>query len=147
MNNYIKLLFIFVICVFIVYSCNLLITKFPKIISKNTEEYYSARYISQNSKIIRVEIEILDDTSKDYYDIIEVEFNKNKIDLLKPDASGLRARVYYRLNPGKYSVKWKITKNKKVEWPNEMTFQKTIILKNPDTFVHILIRGSEITVS
>ncbi len=147
MSKYIKLIFIFAMCFLFVYSSNLIAAKYSKILPENLETIFISKYIPTNSKIVRIEIEIFDDTSKNYYDIIDVEFNNKKIDLLKANASGQRARKYFQLKPGKYLIKWKISKSDPVQWPNYETFQRTVILKDTDTYFHILIRGSNITTS
>jgi len=147
MNKYIKLIFIFIISFIIVNSSYLIAIKFPKIATINNESIFKTKYIKPNNKIVRVEIEILDDTKKNYYDIIDVVFNNKKINLLKADASGNKARKYFQLKPGKYLIKWTITKNKKVKWPNYEKLQKTIIIKDSDSYIHILIIGNKITIS
>ena len=69
------------------------------------------------------------------------------LNLSPPLAPGFRGRKYFQLKSGEYILKWKITKGKTPMWPTEESFQKTIILEDYRPYVHILINGSEITVS
>lgn len=145
--SYIKIIFLFLFAFLTIYSSNLIATKYPKILNKNNGEIYLAKYIPINEKIVRVEIQIYDDTAKDYFDVIEVTFNNKKIDLLRSDMSGNRGRAYFQLKPGSYSLEWTITTKKASSWPNTQNLQKTITLPDIERFVNITIVGKEATVS
>lgn len=147
MSVYFKLFFIFTMCLLTIYSSNLIASKYPKIINKNNGEILITKLIPPNEKIIRVEINISDDTSINYFDIIEVSFNDQKIDLLAPDLAGFRGRAYFQVKPGVYSIKWTISTNKKAISPHNQTFQKTITINDINPYVFISITGNKITVN
>jgi hypothetical protein len=145
MNKIIKLSFIFILSFTIVYSSYVVAEKYPKS-TISRPHIFKAKYIPSDANIVRVEIEIYDDTTKDYYDIIEVEFNDETIDLLRANASGERARQYFQLPPGKYLLKWKVSISKN-KWPTYETYQKIITLKDTEKYVLISITGDKATVS
>lgn len=149
MAKVIRLIFTCTLIVILLYSnhSRARTIKQSKLITKNEDSALKGKYLPANKKIVRVEVEIYDNTSLDYNDILYAEFNNQKIDLEAPHGSGYRARKYFQLEPGKYIIKWKISKAKITQWPNYENFEKTIILKDTDPFIHILIEGSKITVS
>ncbi len=147
MKKNLKLIFIFFISTAIVYGSFISAKNFPKNSSTiKKASIFKTRYIKPDEKIIRVEINILDDTKKDYHDILEVKFNNLQIPLLKADASGRRARKYYQLKPGTYELKWKVSKSKN-KWPRSKTYKKEITLTDQDKFAYILIEGEKISIS
>jgi len=147
MNNHLKLLFIFFISIVVVYGSFLASKKYPKNQNLATKaSLFKVRYIKPNEKIIRVEIKVLDDTTKDQYDIMQVKFNNHQIPLLKADASGRRARKYYQMKPGTYELEWKVSKNK-TAWPRSKTYEREITLRETDNFAYILIIGENVTIT
>ncbi|NGX33682.1 MAG: hypothetical protein K1060chlam1_00022 [Candidatus Anoxychlamydiales bacterium] len=147
MKRVLKSLFIFSISVVVVYGSFLASEYYPKNPNESKKpSIIKARYIHTDEKIIRVEIEVLDDTKKDFHDVIEVKFNNHQIPLLKADASGRRARKYYQLKPGTYEIEWKVSKSK-TAWPKSKTYEKKIRLREKDKFVYILIEGENISIS
>ncbi|NGX63112.1 MAG: hypothetical protein KR126chlam6_00519 [Candidatus Anoxychlamydiales bacterium] len=147
MKNYLKTIFIFFISFTIVYGSFLAADKYPKKIpTRDNRRIFQTAYIAPKSKIVRVEIEIYDDLDKDFYDVEEVTFNDKNIPLQKANASGLRARVYFQVKPGKYDVNWTVSKHK-FKWPRSTEYKKEINLTDPDKFAHILIQGEKATVS
>jgi len=143
-NKIIRLVTLSFIIIFL--SQHFFIKKNPKNISKSQAFVAKTQYAAQNSQIKRIEINIYDDTTKDYFDIIEVEFNYKQIYLLDPDASGRRARVYFQEKPGKYLLQWKISTSG-YEWPRYKTYKKIIEVKEVDRFINILIVGDKIKIS
>lgn len=146
MKIYIKLIFILSICFLTIYSSNLIATKYPKIFNKNNGDIYIAKLIPSNVKIVRLEIEMFDDTSKDYYDITNISFNGQSISLLNADSNGYRGRKYYQLKPGTYVIRWSITTNKPKVWPNSKTLEKTIDITDINPYMHIIINGENISI-
>ena len=147
MKEHLKLLFIFFVSVGIVYGSFLASEKYPKNPSLTAKaSFFKTRYIKPDEKIIRVEIKVLDDTTKDYYDIMEVKFNNHQIPLLKADASGRRASKYYQVKPGTYDLEWKVSKSK-TTWPRSKTYEREITLREKDKFAYIIIEGENITVT
>lgn len=143
MKHYIKIIFFFALSFTVVYTSFLVAEKYPK---KTMAQ--KTRYPQKIHKIgmVRVELEVLDDTTKDYYDVIDIEFNGKPINLLKAGASGRRARTYFQLYPGKYLLKWKVSKSG-YSWPRYSTHKKTITLNKTDKFVHILVVGDKVDVT
>jgi len=146
MKHHLKLISIFFLSLAIVYGSFLISANNPK----NTDvgikpSILKTKYINPSSRIIRIEIEVLDDTKKDFNDILEVKFNNKQIPLLKAGASGRRARKYYQVKPGTYTLKWKVSKGK--TWPRSKTFEKEITLNETDKFAYILIEGEKVTVT
>ncbi|NGX36105.1 MAG: hypothetical protein K1000chlam1_00942 [Candidatus Anoxychlamydiales bacterium] len=143
MKNYIKITFFFALSFIVVYASFLAAEKYPKKTMAQKNQYYTKAH---KNTIVRVELEVLDDTTKDYYDVIDIEFNKKPINLLKAGASGRRARTYFQLEPGKYLLKWKVSKSG-YGWPRYTTHKKIITLKKSDKFVHILVVGEKADVT
>jgi len=147
MKKQLKLLFIFFVSVIVVYGSFLASEKYPKNPSLTSKaSFIKSRYIHPDEKVIRVEIKVLDDTTKDHHDIMEVKFNNHQIPLLKADVSGRRARKYYQVKPGNYNLKWKVSKSKST-WPRSKTYEKEITLRETDKFAYIIIEGENVSVS
>lgn len=147
MKEHLKILFIFFVSVVIVYGSFLASEKYPKNPSLTSKaSFVKSRYIHPDEKVIRVEIKVLDDTTKDHHDIMEVKFNNQQIPLLKADASGRRARKYYLVKPGTYDLEWKVSKSK-TTWPRSKTYEKKITLNEKDKFAYIIIEGENVRVT
>ena len=149
MKNYIKIIFFFTLSVTIVYASFLAAEKYPKktMVQKNQAILQNQKGAkAHKNEIVRVELEVLDDTTKDYYDVIDIEFNNKPINLLKAGASGRRARTYFQLVPGKYLLKWRVSKSG-YSWPRYTTHKKMITLNKKDKFVHILVVGESVDVT
>lgn len=145
MKKTLKLFFIFIISLITIYTSFLIAD--PRTNIKNEDTIIKAKYIPSTNKIIRVEIVIYDDTVEAYNDINYVEFNNQTLDLSPALASGFRGRKYFQLEPGNYVIKWKVAKDKAIKWPNQETHQETIILKDYQPYVHILIKGDQLSIS
>lgn len=149
MKKYIKTIFFFALSFTIVYTSFLAAEKYPKkIMAQKNPSILKTQYMTkpQKNEIIRVELEILDDTTKDHHDIINIEFNDKQIDLLKAGAQGRRARKYFQLKPGKYLLKWRVSKSSYAP-PKYSSHKKIITLKKNDKFVHILVVGDQVEVT
>ena len=149
MKSYIKIIFFFSLSFAVVYSSFLAAEKYPKRIqAKNYPNTRNTQYNNkaQKNELVRVEIEVLDDTNQDHYDIIDIEFNNKPISLLKAGAVGRRARTYFQLSPGKYLLKWKVSKSS-YSWPRYTTHKETITINKNDKFVHILVIGDKVDVT
>jgi len=147
MKKYLQLILLFFVSLITVSATYFASENLPKLHKKYTRaNIFKAQYIPKNAKIIRVHVEIYDDTKTKYNDILEVEFNKKKIRLLTTNATGLRGKQYFQLKPGKYLLKWKVSKSK-YKWPRHKVHKKIITIKDPTKYVHILITGDDVEVT
>lgn len=146
MKKHFQLVFIFFVSFIIVYGSFLASEKYPKNAITSKASIFKTRYIPVDKKIVRVEINVYDNTSKDFYDVIEVKFNNQQIPLQKADASGRRARKYYQVKPGTYALEWKVSKSK-FGWPRSTTHEKEITINPNDKFAYIEIKGEKASFS
>ena len=96
--------------------------------------------------IIRVEIAVKDDVLSSKGQIMEVQFNDETLILRPADSQGRRGSTFLQLNPGNYTIKWKV-KNNSYSWPRYSQHKKIVPITSKDLWIHIFIEGKNITIS
>ncbi|MFA5250262.1 MAG: hypothetical protein WC371_02490 [Parachlamydiales bacterium] len=95
---------------------------------------------------VQVEISLKDDLSAPNETLEEVFFNQKKIPLKKADEFGKRGNLLLQMQPGNYLLYWKVKSTQ--HGPAKITkYSKEIILKGSRPWVHILIKGAQITIT
>ncbi len=99
-----------------------------------------------NEKKVTVEIEVIDDLTKDGGKIFDVIFYGKVLPLRPPGSNGERGVVYFEIPPGKYKIQWTVNYIK-YEWPRTSKLDKIINIEDTQTRAYILIKGDNITVT
>lgn len=93
--------------------------------------------------LVQIEIAVNDNPFSEKEKIREVTFNRRAIFLRKADAKGKRAQAFLQVKPGYYTICWKI-KNGRYSFSK---YSKTIPVNEKDMWIHVLIKGAQITVT
>ncbi len=144
MNRFFLNISIFIVSFTLVMTAFFSAKAFPK--QKGEKTYINQTAATFNQKKVRVEIEIYDNTEKDYFDIVEVKLNGSKVPLLKANAAGKRARSYFKLKPGKYTLTWTIDIHE-YNYPRTKTYIKHFEIKAVDKWLHISINGDKVEIT
>ncbi len=93
--------------------------------------------------LVQIEIAINDNPAVSYEKIEEAFFNRQVINLKKADKTGNRALTFLQVKPGNYMLSWK-TKNSKHSFAK---YSKSIQITEKDLWIHVLIKGAQITIT
>lgn len=105
--------------------------------------YYGPTSPSPSS--IKVQVMVYDEPEPGILKIESVTFNGRNVRLQSPDLNGFRGGGGFQLQPGKYSLEWKVSRGS-MAWPRTLSFKKTIEIQSRDRWVEVTVRGSEASV-
>ena len=105
---------------------------------------YAKSNPNENSdNLVQIEIAINDNSFSADEKITEVKFNRETIMLKKADNQGKRGLTFLQVKPGNYTLSWKI-KNSRY---NFSKYSKNLNITPADMWIHVLIKGAQITIT
>jgi hypothetical protein len=143
-----KTLWVFFISIFLVYSGFLAGGASWK---KNDPSFALEKTVyletpqARSPAAVRIEIEVMDDVTKENGHVLSVEFAGKSIPLKPIDPTGRRGSTFLRLLPGEYTLEWDV-QNPQNALPSENHRQKTISIRSNEVGVYLLIKGDQLFV-
>ena len=93
---------------------------------------------------IKVEIVVRDDVTDETIDRIQqVTFDGKKLSLNPKDFMGNRGSLYFKTPAGRHEITWTI--KRKIGWPSNQTYRKTIEIPSTATLYYIEITSDEMS--
>ncbi len=143
-----KTLWVFFISLFIVYSGFLAGgVRWKKKESSQPFILENAAYLetpqAHFSSAVRIEIEVMDDVTKENGHVVSVSFAGQTIPLKPVDPTGRRGSTFLRLTPGDYSLQWQI-QDPRAEYPAANRREKTVTITANEIGVYLLIKGDQL---
>ncbi len=147
-----KTIVVFSVSLIVVMATSLSLSFFFRASCPKPESIYKVTHIVNTSldplfsRLISLEIRVVD-TSPSTLEgsVTEVTLDHQKLFIKPPDPTGDRGRSYFRLNPGKYVIRWKVQLSQE-NWPKTEEYKQEIILKKTDLWRYITIHGKKIEI-
>lgn len=98
-----------------------------------------------NPHLVRVEILVKDSTDLAGVQIQSVTFDDQSIPLKPRDIFGKRGAASFQLQPGKYTLRWTVNRDK-IVWPRTITHEEEVTIDPRDLWVQILIEGDNASI-
>lgn len=95
--------------------------------------------------LVRVEILIKDSADLAGVQIQSVTFDGQSIPLKPRDIFGKRGAASFQLEPGKYTLRWTVNRDK-IIWPRTLSHEEEVIIDPRDLWVQILIEGDQASI-
>jgi hypothetical protein len=98
-----------------------------------------------NPKLVRIEVIVRDSPSAAGVQIQSVDFNGQGIPLQPRDIYGNRGTGSFQLPPGKYTLRWSVTRDKLL-WPRTLDHEEEVTVDPRDLWLQIEIIGEEVSI-
>lgn len=98
-----------------------------------------------NPYLVRVEVLVKDSSDLAGVQIQSVTFDGKSIPLKPRDIFGKRASASYQLQPGKYTLRWTVNRDK-IVWPRTITHEEEVTIDPRDLWIQILIEGDKASI-
>lgn len=95
--------------------------------------------------LVRVEVLVKDSPDIAGVQIQNVTFNGQSIPLKPRDIFGKRASASFQLQPGKYTLRWTVNRDKTI-WPRTITHEEEVTIDPRDLWIQILIEGDSASI-
>ncbi len=142
-----KTVWIFFISLFLVYTgfvaasfCREKNSVAPMALVEKT--VYLETPFGKSASAVRIEIEVMDDVSKENGHVLSVAFAGQNIPLKPVDPTGRRGSTFLRLPPGNYSLQWEV--KSPGGFPSTNRIEKSVSVSANEIGIYLLIKGDQL---
>ncbi len=97
-------------------------------------------------ELVRIQLLVHDDPNPQGVQIESVKFNGQSVPLKPRDIYGFRGQASFQLRPGKYTLKWKVQRDR-LTWPRTIEHTEEVTIDPRDLWIQINIVGEKASIT
>lgn len=114
--------------------------------AQNVNDYFGPNERTPGPEQVRVQILVNDDPSPQGVQIVSAQFHGQSIPLKPRDIYGFRGQTSFQVRPGKYTLKWKVRRDR-IVWPRIISHEEEVLIDPRDLWIQITITGGHASIT
>jgi hypothetical protein len=124
----------------------LLLTFATLLVAQSVNNYLGPNEKTSGPELVRVQILVNDDPNPQGVQIVSAQFDGQAIPLKPRDIYGFRGQASFQLRPAKYTLKWKVRRDRRI-WPRTTTHEEEVLIDPRDLWLQITITGDQASIT
>lgn len=116
------------------------------LVAQNVNEYLGPNERTPGPELVRIQILVNDDPSPQGVQIVSAQFHGQPIPLKPRDIYGFRGQASFQVRPGKYTLKWKVRRDR-IIWPRVISHEEEVHIDPRDLWIQITITGDQASIT